>query len=182
MRRTIAWSYDLLVEAEKALFRRLSVFEAGCTLEAAEIVCSEVPTAHLETEERLDVLDGLSSLVDASLLRREAGPDGEPRLTMLAIVREHARELLVESGEAGATRERHARYFVTLAETAAPALYGPDHATWLERLEREHDNLGAALEWAQKVGDTETGLRLTGALSWFWWVRGYLGEGRRWIE
>jgi predicted ATPase/DNA-binding XRE family transcriptional regulator len=183
MRRTIAWSYDLLSEAEKALFRRLSVFEAGCTLEAAEAVCSaEVPAAHVETEQRLDVLNGLSSLVDASLLRREAGPNGEPRLTMLAVVREHARELLVESGEADATRERHAGYFVTLAETAAPALYGPDHAAWLERLQREYDNLVAALEWAREVGDAETGLRLTGALSWFWWVRGHLSEGRRWIE
>jgi predicted ATPase len=182
MRRTIAWSHELLSEAEKTLFRRLSIFEAGCTLEAAEAVCFKVQAAHVEAEERLNVLDGLSSLVDASLLRREPGPDGEPRLTMLALVREHAQELLVESGEADATRERHAGYFVTLAETAEPALYGPDHVAWLERLEREHDNLRAALEWARKVGDTETGLRLTGALSWFWWVRGHLGEGRRWIE
>ena len=183
MRRTIAWSHDLLNEDEKTLFRRLSVFDGGCTLEAAESVCSHVPATHVGPEERLDILDGLSSLVDASLLlRREAAPDGELRLAMLAVVREYARELLVESGEVTATRERHASYFVTLAEAAEPALYGPDHVAWLERLEREHDNLRAALRWAREVGDVETGLRLAGALSWFWWVRGHLGEGRRWVE
>jgi predicted ATPase/DNA-binding XRE family transcriptional regulator len=130
MRRTIAWSHDLLNEDEKTLFRRLAVFDGGCTLEAAESVCSHVPATHVGPEERLDILDGLSSLMDTSLLlRREAAPDGEPRLAMLAVVREYARELLVESGEVTATRERHASYFVTLAEAAEPALYGPEEGS-----------------------------------------------------
>ena len=180
--RTIAWSHDLLSEVEKVLFRRLSVFEGGCTLEAAEAVCSRVSAAPVGPDERLDVLGGLSSLVDASLLRREAGTDVEPRLTMLALVREYARELLVESGEADVTRKLHAGYFVSLAEAAAPALYRPEHAAWLERLEREHYNLRAALEWAREADEVETGLRLAGSLCLFWWVRGYLREGRRWVE
>lgn len=100
MRGAIVWGYDLLTEDRKALFRRLSVFEGGCTIEAAEAVCAG-------PGESLDVLGGLSSLVDASLLRREMEPDDEPRLRMLAVIREHARELLVESGEADATPRAH---------------------------------------------------------------------------
>jgi predicted ATPase len=173
MRGAIVWSYDLLNEDKKALLRRLSVFEGGWTIEAAEAVCAE-------RGESLDVLGGLSSLVDASLLRREM--DDEPRLRMLAVIREHARELLVESGEADATRGRHAGYFVGLSGAAESALFGPDHAAWLERLEREHDNLRAALGWARETGDVETGLCLAGSLCEFWWTRGHLGEGRRWVE
>lgn len=172
MRRTIGWSHDLLGEDERALFRRLSVFAGGCTLEAAEAVCSP---GH-------DVLDGLSALVDASLLRNEAGSEAEPRLMMLEVVREYARERLEAGGEAAAVRERHTGYFADLAEKAEPALMGPEHAPWLQRLEREHDNLREALARAREAGDTGTGLRLVGALSWFWWLRGYLTEGRRWSE
>ncbi|MDQ5818999.1 MAG: helix-turn-helix domain-containing protein, partial [Actinomycetota bacterium] len=175
MRGAIVWGYDLLTEDRKALFRRLSVFEGGCTIEAAEAVCAG-------PGESLDVLGDLSSLVDASLLRREMEPDDEPRLRMLAVIREHARELLVESGEADATRGRHAGYFVGFSGTAESALFGPDHAAWLERLEREHDNLRAALGWARETGDVETGLRLAGSLCEFWWTRGHLSEGRQWVE
>jgi non-specific serine/threonine protein kinase len=176
MRRAIAWSYDLLNEGEQALFRRLSVFAGGCTLEAAEAVCSSAPA------ERLDIFDGLSSLIDASLLRREAGPKGESRLTMLVVLREYAYERLSKSAEATAAHRRHADYFARMAETAYPALLGPGHSVWAQRLEREHDNLREALRWAREVEDTETGLRLIGSLGWFWWIRGYLDEGRRWAE
>jgi tetratricopeptide (TPR) repeat protein len=101
---------------------------------------------------------------------------------MLAVIREHARELLVESGEADATRGRHAGYFVGFSGIAESALFGPDHAACLERLEREHDNLRAALGWARETGEVETGLRLAGSLCEFWWTRGHLSEGRRWVE
>ena len=175
MSATIAWSYDLLNESEQAIFRRLSVFEGGCKIEAAEAVCDG-------PAERLDVLAGLSSLVDASLLGREAEANGEPRLTMLAVVREFARGLLAANREDAAARERHAGYFLGLAETAEPALYGPDHTAHLDRLEHEHDNLRAALSWARAVGEVEVVLRLAGALRWFWWVRGHLSEGRAWLK
>ena len=175
MSATIAWSYDLLNESEQAIFRRLSVFEGGCKIEAAEAVCAG-------PGERLDVLAGLPSRVDASLLGLEARADGEPRLTMLTVVREFARGLLAANREDTAARERHAGYCLRLAETAEPALYGPDHTVHLDRLEHEHDNLRAALRWARDVGDVEVGLRLAGALRWFWWMRGHLREGRAWLK
>jgi non-specific serine/threonine protein kinase len=101
---------------------------------------------------------------------------------MLAVVREYARERLAESGEANAVHERHADYFMAQAETAEPRLLGPNQAAWLDRLEREHDNLREALRWARESGDVEAGLRLAGALCWFWWTRGYHREGRQWVE
>jgi predicted ATPase/transcriptional regulator with XRE-family HTH domain len=175
MRATVAWSYDLLAEEERVAFRRVSVFEGGCTLEAAESVCAG-------PGERLDVLDAFSSLADASLLGRRTGPDGGPRLAMLAVVREYARELLAGAGEDALARERHALYFLGLAEAAEPELYEPDHPAWLDRLELEHDNLRAALGWARETGDVGLGLRLAGSLRWFWWIRGHLGEGREWLR
>lgn len=175
MRRTIDWSHDLLGESEKRLFRRLSVFSGGCTLEAAEAVCAEPGSS-------IDVLDALSSLVDASLLRRERGEEPEPRFKMLVVVQEYARERLAESGEAAAMREQHAGHFLGLAEAAKPRLLGPEGAAWLERLEHDHDNLREVLRWAQETGAVEAGLRLAGELSWFWWIRGHLSEGRRWAE
>jgi predicted ATPase/DNA-binding XRE family transcriptional regulator len=175
MRASIAWSYELLDGEKRAIFRRLSAFEGGCTIEAAEAVS-------VGPEEQFDVLSGLSSLVDASLLGRPTDPKGEPRLTMLMVVREFARELVAGTREGAAARERHARYFLKLAETAEPALYEPDHPAWLDRIEREHDNLRAALGWAREVNEIETGLRLAGSLRWFWWIRGHLGEGRYWLR
>jgi predicted ATPase/DNA-binding XRE family transcriptional regulator len=174
MHAAISWSYELLDGEKRALFRRLSIFEGGCTIEAAEAVC-------VEPGERLDVIDGLASLVDASLIRRRTEPNGEPRLTMLMVVREFSRERLAGTREVAAALERHARYFLNLAETAEPALYESDHPAWLDRIEREHDNLRAALWWAKELSDVETGLRLAGSLRWFWWIRGYLREGRDWL-
>lgn len=185
LRHTLAWGYDLLDADERALFRRLAAFAGGCTLEAAEAVCQVA--GKLE----LGVLTGLAGLVDKSLLRREEGVSGyplasvmpgadlpdAPRLGMLETVREYAREQLVASGEEAATERAHAAYYLALAEAAA-ALNGPGQAAWLARLEREHDNLRAALRWAAANGEVETGLRLGGALAQFWWLRGHLSEGR----
>lgn len=180
MHRAIGWSHNLLNEGEQALFRRLSVFAGGCTIEAAEAVCSPMPAIPTESGERINVFDGLSSLMDASLLRREPGPGGEPRLTMLAVVREYASERLSESREAATVRKRHAEYVVRMAETAYPALLSSHYSAWAQRLESEHDNVRETLRWARESGDLETGLRLIGSLGWFWWTRGYLDEGRRW--
>jgi predicted ATPase/class 3 adenylate cyclase len=178
MRTTIAWSEELLTPQEQVLFRRLAVFVGGCTLEAAEAVCAAPAGA-----EPLDgeVLDGLGVLVDQSLLQ-ERHDDGEPRLGLLQVIREYALERLEASGEAEALRQAHTAYFLTLAERAEPVLTGPEQQGWLDRLEREHDNLRAALGWARERGEAEAGLRLVAALRWFWFVRGHLREGRAWVE
>ena len=175
LRATIEWSHGLLAEAEQILFRRLSVFAGGCTLEAAEKVCT--PAGDLS----LDVLDTLQLLVDSSLVRPEAQPDGHPRVGMLDTVRAYARERLEASGEAAAVRRQHVAYFLGLAEAAERLLRGPDQAASLDLLEWEHDNLRAALRWAIDSADHEMELRLAGALGRFWLVRGYLTEGDRWL-
>jgi predicted ATPase len=142
LRDTLAWSYDLLAPQEQTLFRRLAVFAGGCTPEAAEAVCL------LDGEERVDVLAGLIALVDHSLLRQDAVADAdEARLVMLETVREYGWERLAASGEAAAVQRAHAAYYLGLAEAAAPELEGPEQAAWMARLEREHANLRAALQW-----------------------------------
>ncbi len=195
----IAWSYDLLAPAEQALFRRLTVFAGGGTLAAAEAVAGagcEVRGADAgeaaargslalarRTQDLVPaVLDGLASLVDKSLLRRQDQADGEPRFWMLRTVREFGRELLESSGEAAAAQRAHANHFLALAERAEPELVGPEQARWLDRLEAEHENLRAALGWAVDSGGAEIGQRLAGALWRFWATRGHLSEGRRWLE
>jgi predicted ATPase/class 3 adenylate cyclase len=177
LRGTIDWSHELLDEEEKALFARLSVFAGGRTLEAIEEVC--------DPEGDLDALEGVESLVEKSLLRQEEGSGGAaPRFVMLETVHEYAREKLQESGEAEEVKKHHAEYFLALAEESESGLRGPEAATWLERLEVEHDNLRAALSWAlaQEEKEVELGLRLAGALWQFWYLRGYYSEGRRWLE
>jgi len=173
LRDAIAWSYDLLSPGEQTLYRRLSVFVGGCTLEAAEAVCD--PDASFG----LDILDGITSLAAQSIVRQVDGPDGEPRLTMLATVREYGLELLEASGEAGVIRSRHVAYFVSLAEEAVQKLFGPEQIAWLRRLDVDHDNLRAVLTWSQ-AGEipVEIGLRLVGTLHAFWSKRGFLGESR----
>jgi non-specific serine/threonine protein kinase len=126
-------------------------------------------------------LDGLASLVDKSLLRQEEQADGELRFRMLETIREFGVERLAAHGEETATRRRHAAWCLEQAEQAEPALWGPEQVAWLDRLEAEHDNLRAALAWAEEAGDGATMLRLAGALWWFWQARGHLGEGRGWI-
>jgi non-specific serine/threonine protein kinase len=172
LRATIDWSHDLLSEPERALLRRLAVFAGGWTLAAAEAVGigEDVPAAA--------VLDLLMRLVDRSLVQINAGLGGETRYRLLETVRQYAAERLAESGEEAAAREQHADYFVGLAEQIEPHLEGRDLATWLDALQREHDNLRAALHWLHEIGDAERGLRLAGALRFFWYLRGHLTEGR----
>jgi len=176
LRAAIAWSYDLLHAGEQALFRCLAVFAGGAALEAVEAVC------HTAGELEGDALEWLAALVDKSLLRRAEGPDGEARVGMLETIRAYARERLAASGEAEATERAHAAYYMALAEQAEPELMGSEQVAWLARLEREHDNLRAALHWAQQGGEGEIGLRLAGALWRFWYAHGYLSEGRAWLE
>jgi predicted ATPase/class 3 adenylate cyclase/DNA-binding CsgD family transcriptional regulator len=176
LRGAIEWSHDLLDEGERALFARLSVFSGGRTLEAVEAVCDA------EGDLPVDVLDGVSSLLDKSLVRQEEGPEGVPRFVMLETIHEYALERLQERGEAEATRRAHAEYFLALAEESEPELKGPDQVKWLERLEAEHDNLRAALSRALGGEDSELGLRLASALSLFWETRGHFNEGVRWFE
>jgi predicted ATPase/DNA-binding SARP family transcriptional activator/DNA-binding CsgD family transcriptional regulator len=176
LRSTIEWSYELLEEGEKALFGRLSVFSGGATLEATQRVCDALGDLSVDT------LDGASSLLDKSLLGQEEWAEGEPRLVMLETIREYARERPEESGEAEEIKRVHAQYFLTLAEEANQGLKGANQLEWLERLEAEHDNMRAALSWALGRNEAEVALRLGGALWWFWSLRGYHSEGRRWLE
>jgi non-specific serine/threonine protein kinase len=176
LRSTIEWSYELLEEDEKALFGRLSVFSGGATLEAIERVC-DAPG-----DLSVDAFEGASSLLEKSLLGQEEGTGGESRFVMLETIREYAREKLEESGEAETIKRAHAEYFLALAEEAEPKLRGPEVVEWMDRLEREHDNMRAALSWALERKEVEVSLRLGSALWWFWSVRGYHSEGRRWLE
>jgi len=176
LRGTLDWSFELLDEPERKLFGRLSVFAGGWTLEAAEVVGAG------DGIEEGEVLGLLSQLVDRSLVVIESTGEGRVRFRMLEPVRQYAQERLEESGEADAVRSRHATFFLGLAEEAEPELQGPRQGAWLEQLEREHDNLRAALSWSLGSGETELGLRLSGALSSFWAVLGYLQEGRSWLE
>ncbi len=176
LKGALDWSHELLGEPERKLFRRLSVFAGGWTLEAAEAVVSG------DGVEDGDVLDVLSGLVEKSLVVAESAEGRRVRYRMLEPVRQYAQEKLEESGESEAVRQRHAYLFLALAEEAEPELRGPQQKTWLERLEVEHDNMRAALSWALERGEAELALRLGGALWWFWMMRGHYGEGRRWLE
>jgi non-specific serine/threonine protein kinase len=175
LRATLDWSYELLVEAERAVLRRLAVFPAGCSLAAAEAACAAPGDA------AADVLDLLARLVNKSLVQVDAGGEGEARYRLLETVRQYAWARLVEGGEDEATRARHCGWCLALGEAAEPGLRGPDQARWLDRLEQEHENLRAALRWAGERADVETVLRLGGAIYRFWWFRGYVSEGRAWL-
>ncbi len=175
IRATIDWSYHLLDQGERAVFARLGVFVGGCTLESAEVVCT--PEGVLPME----VVDGITSLLDKSLLRQVEGGDDEPRFVMLETIREYALERLEESGETDILRQWHANYFLALTEAAEPHIIGTGQVVWLNRLEAEHDNLRSALEWCHVVSRAEVGLRLAGALWRFWRARGYFSEGRSWL-
>ena len=175
LRGAIAWSYDLLDAPAQRLLRRLSVFAGGCSLEMAESICG--PASELG----LDVLDGIEALVDQSLLRSE-DVAGEARFRMLETIRAFAAEQLAASGEADTIGERHARAFLALARDAANELSGSDQRAWLDRLDIEHDNLRAALEWATARPDPDVAIPLGFALWRFWQKRGYLIEGRRRLE
>jgi len=181
LRNTIQWSYDLLDAQEQQLFCRLSVFVSGCTLEAVEAISAALGNA------TLPVLDGVVSLIDKNLLQQTAQEGEEIRLLMLETIREYGWEALAERQEREAIQAAHAAYYLALAEEAERALGGPQQLLWLERLEREYDNLHAALHWLRLQGSrvesggeaAEQALRLETALSWFWIMRGYQNDGRR---
>ena len=178
LRDTVAWSYNLLDAAEQSLFTQLVVFVGGCTLEAAEAVTASIAMPDGQPRPPAAVLDGLQSLLDKSLLRVQAGADDEPRFTMLETIREYALERLERSGAAEAVRQRHADYYLALAEASTP-----DLSSWLPRLAVEQDNLRAVQAWSRAAGGkAELGLRLAVALAWFWYRRGAWSEGRAWLE
>jgi predicted ATPase len=170
LRGTVDWSYGLLNGAEQTLFRRLSVFAGGCTLEAVEAVCDT------KSDLGLDVLDGMASMVDKSLAQQGEQADTETRFHMLSTLREYARERLAESDDESATRRAHAAYFLVLAEEGAENIAA--HSEWLDRFEVEHDNFRASLDYLIKTGDADWSLRIGVALFRFWETREHFTEGR----
>jgi predicted ATPase/class 3 adenylate cyclase len=169
LRGAIEWSYDILDDGDRRLFAAFSVFVSGATVEAIEAVCAEPD---------LDVFECLASLVDKSLVRRSASAaDGEARFSMLDTIREYAQERLAEAGRADELRERHASWYLDLAERSAEPIMGADKRVWLDRLEEEHGNLRAAHGWMVESGRAGLAMRLVGALWRFWQMRGYLAEG-----
>ncbi|HKV61104.1 MAG TPA: tetratricopeptide repeat protein, partial [Candidatus Acidoferrum sp.] len=176
LRNTIDWSHDLLNEAERKLFRRFSVFVGGCTLEAAEAVCNTT------LDLRMDLFDGLSSLVDKNLVQHTGGEGVEPRFTMLETIREYALECLTDCDEQSATRRAHAAYCLVLAEEGNPELAPADRVRWLKQCDVEIDNFRYALDWLFQTHELDWGLRLCLALFRFWDMREHLTEGRARLE
>jgi len=176
LRNTLEWSYSLLNDEEKTLYARLSVFVGGFTLEAAEAVCN--------SKGNLDILEGLTSLVNNSLVRQEESIDGEPRFGMLETIRAYALERLTDSGEMESLRAQHAGYFSDIIlNQVGFQLYSARALSWLNWLEREHDNIRATLTWSLIAPQgIEMGAGLVFALVWFWYRRGYFIEGRMWAE
>jgi non-specific serine/threonine protein kinase len=180
LRAAVDWSYELLSGSERKMLRRLAVFSGGWSLEAAEDVCGDLTLDPDDPVAAEDVLDLLLQLVDKSLvLVDEQG--GTTRYRFLEMIRQYAEEKLLESGEAVTYRDRQRDWCLGLAEAAAPHLAEADPVSWLDRLEAEHDNLRAALAWCEGQ-NPEIGLTLAGYLGWFWFLRGYYVQGRRWLE
>jgi non-specific serine/threonine protein kinase len=176
LRAMIDWSYGLLEQLERTLFRRLAVFAGGWTLEAAQAVCGS------DDLEPQVVLDVLTRLIDKSLVQVRKC-NGDTRFSMLETIRQYASEKLLEANESEATRRRHLDCCLKVAEESEPQLQGPEQARWIERLDAENGNLRAALEWSLTDGDVKAGLRLAVGLGQFWFMRGHLfGEGREWLE
>jgi len=177
LRATVEWSHDLLSEAERRLFRRLSVFAGGWSLEAAEAVCSDVD---LPSEE---VVDLLTRLVDRSLVVVD-NQETAARYRLLETLRQYAAEHLESAAEVARFRERHRDWFLSLARRANAEFNGPRQTTWIHNLEREHDNARAALRWCLDTGAVESGLLLATAYAYFWEIRGHLyrSEARRWFS
>ena len=185
LRNTLQWSYDLLNAQEQRLFRRLAVFVGGCTLEAVETVCKALG------DEMLDVFDGVASLLDKSLVQQQrTSGNGEPRLVMLETIREHGLEALAASEELEVTRAAHANYYLRHSEEVEPKPGDPQQAVWLERLEREHGNLRAAMRFSLERGEAgqdmedggEMALRFGVVLRNFWIIHGHWSEGRNFLE
>ncbi|MBA2570183.1 MAG: adenylate/guanylate cyclase domain-containing protein, partial [Chloroflexi bacterium] len=179
LRGAIDWSYDLLDDPDRELFARLAVFRGGFTLGTAESVAAGA----IDGRPALDVMAGIESLLDKSLLRAsQTDHAGEVRIAMLETIREYALERLAATGAEDAIRRRHADTFLALAEAAEPHLTGADLAQWLDRLTHEHDDVRAALSWAIETGEAATGLRIGYAVWRFWHQRGHLREGRDWLS
>jgi len=176
LRGAIEWSYGLLDKPERRLFARLSVFVGGADLEAAEAVAN--PDGDLGA----DILDGLASLVDKSLVRQTETEAGEPRFGMLETIREYARDRCDLEWDGDATRRRHADHFLRLAEASEPHLTGEGQVAWLDRLDRDHENIQAAFRWAIDAGEADRGMRAAAAVWRFWHLRGHVAAGRAWLE
>ena len=176
LRATMDWSYSLLLEQERLLFRRLSVFAGGLSLEAAEAICTDAGIAEGE------ILDLLARLVDKSLVLVEER-EGDRRYRFLETIRQYALERLWEAGEAARLQERHWTWYMALVERAEQETFSPQQAAWFNRIEREHDNLRAALRYLLEGGQVGIAARIgAGALWHFWLYRGYLTEGRNVLE
>ncbi len=173
LRALIEWSYDLLSESERDLFRRLSAFSGGWSLEAAESVCS--------AEDGTSVLDDLARLVDKSLVVKEE-VNGEARFHMLETIRQYAEFKMFASEEVEDVKNRHRDWFMQLAEEAEPKLRTGEQVTWLNQLELEHDNLRAAMNWSMEQKHIEQALRIPSALAYFWEIHGHEEEGRNWFK
>jgi non-specific serine/threonine protein kinase len=174
LQATIGWSYDLLDLEEKKLFARLAVFQGGRDLEALLTVC--------QPGLNMNVINGVESLLNKSLLRRLDSPDGSPRYYFLETIHQYARDKFSRGGEADEIQYRHAVFFSELAEKAEPELRGPNQEQWSSRLRIEYDNLRAALRWSIGGGDPELGLRLVGSIAEFWYYEGPISEGEKWIR
>jgi predicted ATPase/DNA-binding SARP family transcriptional activator len=175
LRATIGWSYDLLEEAERVLFRRISVLAGGFTVEAAAAVCDRAEGPGV------DALQGLSVLADSSLVFTSPSGDRDVRFGMLQTLREFGLDRLEAEDHRPMIERRHAEWFLRLAEDAEPGLRGPQLVPWMIRLDTEHDNVRAALRWAIDHDEGELGLRMVGAMWRFWHLAGHLSEGRRWV-
>ena len=176
LRNTLDWSYSLLSSHEKLLYARLGVFVGGFTLEDAEAICV--------SDGNLDILEGISSLVNNSLIKQEELVDGQPRFRMLETICEYALERLAESGEMLELQKSHANHYIGIILNGARyGLIGPESTAWLNRLEREHDNIQEALEWCTKTpAGRELALSVMDTLTWFWYRRGFFSEGRVWTD
>lgn len=174
LRSTLDWSYNLLNDHERLILKRLGVFKNGASLDAVDAICADLSP--------LDILNGLASLVDKSLIQQQEGIDGEPRFWMLQTICEYALEKLDTDGEADAIRDRHAHYFLEFALGREPEIFGEFRNEWLDQLEEEHGNIRAALNQFLSQNETTDALRLIGALGLFWVYRGHSVEGFRWAR
>jgi predicted ATPase/DNA-binding CsgD family transcriptional regulator len=176
LHNTLRWSYDLLTEQEQRLFRLLSIFASGCTLDAAQAIVAPLWSG------TQSLVHGIGSLIDKSLLLGRESTDGVLRLSMLETIREFGLECLQNGEEAMQLNQKHAEYFLALAEEAEPGLAGSEQRDWLQRLDQEGDNLRAALNWFVKSEQRELALRLASALLPFWVMHSHMREGHHWFE
>jgi predicted ATPase len=175
LRSTLDWSFGLLSAGEQAVFARLGVFAGAFDLPAAEAVCGDTAAAPESPGQARNIMDTLGSLVDSSLVRPQAR-DGEPRFGLLETIREYALDRLRDGADWRDAHDGHAAYFLALAEPAPAELADAGQLAWLDRLETEHGNLGAAMSRLVDTGQLEAAIHLSWATWWFWWLRGHAGE------